>query len=196
MKERGRARAAAGRGQAVGHLPGLAQRGHELAIGQRVGRGEVDWAIDLFMIDQELDGAGEVDFVNPGDELAAVALACRRGRYGPDSSRMAKALPGVRAEDDGGAQGDLARAGRLGRAKNAASQSLATPDGEIPCLGRVPPVRDQLIAAELAGGFVHGAVERVAVDGRRGGVHPESGRIGERGDDAAEQGALCRMRES
>ena len=38
-----------GRGQAVGHVPGFAQRGHELAIGQWMGRTEIDGAVDFFI---------------------------------------------------------------------------------------------------------------------------------------------------
>jgi len=44
-------------GEAVGHAPGLAQTEHEVAVGERGGRGEVDGAVEVFALDEEIDGA-------------------------------------------------------------------------------------------------------------------------------------------
>ena len=41
--------------------------------------------------------------------------------------------------------------------------------------------------AQLARGLIHGAVERVAIDGRRGCVEPDPGRVGETGNHPVEQ---------
>src|SRR5271165_3042419 len=60
--------------KSVGHAGGIAQGGHELAIGKGIGRGEVDCSVDVVAVDEELDGAGEIERVDPGDELAAIAL--------------------------------------------------------------------------------------------------------------------------
>ena len=51
------------------------------------------------------------------------------------------------------------------------------------------------IAAELAGEFVHGAVEGVTVDGGGGCVEPDPGRVGEAGDDRLSRRVVW-MRES
>ena len=103
-----------GRRQAVGHVPGLAQRGHELAVRQRMGRGEIDGAVDLFMVDEEFEGAGEVGFVNPGNILAAVAL--RSAEAEADQTREhGEDAAGLGAENERGAKRDLARARRFDR---------------------------------------------------------------------------------
>ena len=60
--------------KSIGHVPCLAQAGHEFAVRKRVRRSNVDGAIDLFVLNQEIDGACEVGFVNPGDVLPSVSL--------------------------------------------------------------------------------------------------------------------------
>jgi len=48
--------------------------------------------------------------------------------------------------------------------------------------------------AEFARGFVHGAIKRVAIDGCRGSVEPDFGRIGEFAYDLAEQAGAANAR--
>src|SRR5437667_10298815 len=62
-----------GGGQAQPHPPRLAQRAHEVGVGQRRGRSEVDGAVDLVVLDQPIDGAHEVPVMDPRDVLPAVA---------------------------------------------------------------------------------------------------------------------------
>lgn len=61
-------------GDAIGHAPCLSERRHKLAIGERVGRGQVDGPIKVIPRNEEFDGASEVKGVNPRNKLAAVAL--------------------------------------------------------------------------------------------------------------------------
>jgi hypothetical protein len=60
---------AAGRPMLVS--PGAAQGLHEVAVGKWVWGSEIDDTDEIFLCDEDFDGADEVDFVNPGDELAA-----------------------------------------------------------------------------------------------------------------------------
>ncbi len=64
-----------GSGQADGDEPGGAESAQEVAIGEWVGRGEVDDAGELFVRDEEVDGVDEIGVVNPGDELGAWTLS-------------------------------------------------------------------------------------------------------------------------
>jgi len=70
------------RGEAEGGAPGLAEDAHEVAVGDWIGRGEDDGAVEIFAGDEEVDGVGEVEVVDPGDELIAAPLGFRRGRSG------------------------------------------------------------------------------------------------------------------
>ena len=125
-----------GGGDAVGHLPRIAQGLHELSIGQRVGSSEVDWAGDVFMLDEEVDGAGKVSLVNPGDELAAIALGSTEANA-DEVEQDGEGASGNRAEDNGAAQSDFARAWR-GDGEEECFPVLGDADGKIPGLGRVP----------------------------------------------------------
>ena len=62
-----------GGGQADVSSPGLAEGSHEVAVREWIWGGEVDDTAEIFLRDEEFDGADEVGFVNPGDELAAGA---------------------------------------------------------------------------------------------------------------------------
>jgi len=44
---------------------------HEVAVGKWVWGSEIDDTDEIFLCDEEFDGADEVGFMNPGDELAA-----------------------------------------------------------------------------------------------------------------------------
>ncbi len=54
-------------------------------------------------------------------------------------------------------------------------------DGEVPCIGCAG-----FVAAWFAGGLVHGAVERVTIDGGSACVEPDGRRVIELGDDLIE----------
>src|SRR5258708_18242803 len=80
-----------GCGQADAGAPGFADGAEEVAIGEWVGGGEIDYAGEVLGGDEELDGADEVGFVDPGDELiagavgSAEAVADERGEDVEDS---------------------------------------------------------------------------------------------------------------
>ena len=63
------------RGQAVGNSPCISQFAHEIPIGQRIGCGDVHRAFDVVAVNEKFYGASEVGFVNPRDELTAIALS-------------------------------------------------------------------------------------------------------------------------
>src|SRR5271165_809548 len=86
-------------GEAVGHAIGLAQRGHELAVGQRVRGGDVDRAVDAVAGDEEFDGAREVERMHPGDELASVALAASEAEA-HEVEQDGESAAGIGAHDD------------------------------------------------------------------------------------------------
>src|SRR5437868_5579001 len=90
---------------------------------------------------------------------------------------------GVGAEGHGATKGDLAGAGSRG-GEEGLFPSLGDLDGKGPGVGCAG-----FVAAELAGGFVHGAVEGVAIYGGGAGVEPDGRRVFERGDDLVEE--LC-----
>src|ERR1019366_5305912 len=88
-----------GRRQTVRHLPGLAKRDHKLAVGERIGRGEINGAVDLLMFNKEFERAGEVGLVNPGNILAAVPLP--PAEAGPHQTRQhGKDTARLRAENE------------------------------------------------------------------------------------------------
>ena len=47
---------------------------HEIAIRHWIGRSEIHHAVEFLTSDQQIDGADEVRFVNPGNELCTGAL--------------------------------------------------------------------------------------------------------------------------
>ncbi len=108
-------------------------------------------------------------------------------------SRIAKALPGYRAEGDGAAQGHFARARRIG-GEEGGFPILGHADREVPRIGCMSPRTDPLVPAEFARGFVHGAIKSVAIDGCGRRVEPDLGRIGEFADDLAEQAGAANAR--
>ena len=89
-----------------------------------MGRGDVDGAVEIFAGDEEFDGAGKVGFVNPGDELAAVALRAAEAQR-TRLERTAKALPGAGLKTWPQRMATL-RVRGVAVSKNADSQSLAT----------------------------------------------------------------------
>ena len=81
-------------GQAVGHVPRLrAARAMNSRLGSGIGRGDIDGTVQVVAVDQEFDGAGEVGFVNPGDELAAVALLAAQDPGAQDSKTSRRRCP-------------------------------------------------------------------------------------------------------
>src|SRR5206468_2072161 len=60
-------------GETDRHAPGLAQRAHEIGVRQGPRGGQVDGPGHLFLLDEPGDGADEIDVLNPGDILSAVA---------------------------------------------------------------------------------------------------------------------------
>ena len=64
----------AGAGRPLGMSQASRRSAMNSRLGSGIGRGEIDWAFEIFALDEEFDGAGEVGLVNPGNILAAVAL--------------------------------------------------------------------------------------------------------------------------
>ena len=71
--ERGRPQQPSRRGQADADSPGVAEGGHEFSVRERIGRGDVDGAPQLFAIDDPLHRAHEVAVVDPRDVLPSIA---------------------------------------------------------------------------------------------------------------------------
>ena len=69
------------------------QRAHELGVGQRIRRGEVDGALDVVLLDQPTDGADEIGVVNPRDVLAADRRPCPPRPRRTRRSRTSKTPP-------------------------------------------------------------------------------------------------------
>ena len=133
----------------------------------------------LVVGDEELDGADEVDLVDPGDELSAGAVGAAEA-VANEVEEDIEDSAAIGAEGHGTAQGDLAGVGS-GRGEEGGLPGFGDVDGEVPGVGRAG-----LVAAELAGGLVHGAVERVAIDGGGAGVEPDGGRVMQGGDGFVE----------
>ena len=167
-------------GQADAGAPGFADRAEEVAIGEWMWGGEVDDAGEVFGGDEEFDGADEVGFVDPGDKLIAVAIGAAEA-VADEREEDVEDSAGVWAEGHGAAQGDLAGA-RSGGGEEGLFPGFGDLDGEVPGIGCAG-----FVAAEFAGGFVHGAVEGVAIDGGGAGVEPNGGWVIERGDDLVEE---------
>src|SRR5258708_32051817 len=169
-----------GGGQADAGAPGFAYRAQKVAIGMRVGGGEVYDAGEVLGGDEEFDGANEIGFVDPGDELIAGAIGAAEA-VADEREEDIEDSAGVGAEGHGAAQGDLAGA-RSGGGEEGFFPGFGDLDGEVPGVGYAG-----FVATEFAGGFVHGAVEGVAIDGGGAGVEPDGGRVIEPGYDLVEE---------
>lgn len=173
-----------GGGKADGGAPGLAELAHEVAVGERVGRGKVDGPFKIFAGNQEFDGAGEVGVVDPGDELVARAGGASESEANEGEEDVEDAA-GVGAEGHGTAEGDAAGVGEL-VFEEGRLPVFGHFDGEVPGVGCAGFVAAEF-AAKFAGEVVLGTVQGVAVDGGGGGVHPDFGRMFEFLQDMAEQ---------
>ena len=137
------------------------------------------------MVHEELNRARKIVFVNPAHKLAAAALLSAKTeshQVTHDRERVARS----RAKDNGRAHGDLARS-RCGGAKELRFPILRHLDREIPRLRRAPLLRNHFVAAQLPRRFIHGAVQRMPVDGGRRCVEPYGGRRVEPGNYMIQQ---------
>src|ERR1700761_4010973 len=100
-------------GQADAGAPGFADGAEEVAIGEWVRRGEVDDAGEVLCGDEEFDGADEVGFVDPRDELIAGAVGAAEA-VADEGEEDVEDSAGVGAEGHGAAQGHFAGAGSGG----------------------------------------------------------------------------------
>lgn len=141
--------------------------------------GEIDDAGKVWRGEEEFDGTDEVRIVDPGDELIAGADGAAKA-VADETQEDVKDAAGIGAEGHGAAQGDLSSAGR-GRREEGFLPGFGDLDGEVPGIRRA-----RFVAAEFASGLVHGAVERVAIDGGGAGVEPDGGRAIEVCDDFVE----------
>src|ERR1019366_3217705 len=96
--------------------------------------------------------------------------------------------PSVGAESHRTAYRDLARKRRRSR-EESFFPSLRNVDGEVPGVGS-----PWLVAAQLAIALIHGTIQGVPVDGRRAGVHPETGSVVEGSDDLIQQARTLNSR--
>jgi hypothetical protein len=169
-----------GGGEADACAPGFANGTQEVAIGERMGRGEIDDAGKVLGGDEQFDRADEVDLVNPGDELIAGSIGPAEAVANEREEDVEDAA-GVGAEGHGAAQSDLSGARSCGREEGVFPR-FGDLNGEVPGVGRAG-----FVAAEFAGGLIHGAIEGVAIDGGGAGVEPDCGRVIELGDDLVKQ---------
>src|SRR2546426_11821959 len=176
-----------GGGQAQPHPPRLAQRAHEVGVGQGMRRGEVDGAVDLVVLDQPIDGAHEVPVMSPRDVLPAVAGLAPEAEAHEAQQQVEHAAP-VGAHHDGRAQRHLARAWRRRRVERALPRR-AYADAEAPRVGR-----SGLGAAEDARGLVVGRVVAVRVDGGGAHLQPDARRPRRARDGLAEDARAVHAR--
>src|SRR5438046_10662618 len=96
------------RGQSKGHSALSTDDSHHLALRNRVRRGHVDRPGEIVMLDQPFDGAAEIFFVNPRNELVPTG-----NRASQPPSREASERPVyttlARCEDHGSAKRTLPR---------------------------------------------------------------------------------------
>src|SRR5882757_7074240 len=95
--------------------------------------GEVDDAGEVRCGDEEFNGADEIDFVDPGDELIAGAVGAAEA-VADEGEEDVEDSVGVGAEGHGAAQGDLASAGS-GGGEEGFLPSFGDLDGEVPGVG-------------------------------------------------------------
>src|SRR4051794_3772485 len=112
-----------------------------------MGRGEIHDSGKVLRGDQELDGADEIGFVDPRDELISAAVGSSEAVTDKREEDVEDSA-GVGAEGHGAAEGELACAG-----------SRSGEEGLFPCFGdldgKVPGVgRAGFVAAEFAPDFV------------------------------------------
>ena len=143
-------------------------------------RGQIDGAGKVRCGNEEFDGADEICFVNPRDELSAGTVGAAEA-VADEVEEDVEDSAGVGAKGHRAAQGDPAGA-RNGGGEEGLFPGFGDLDGEVPGVGCAG-----FVAAELAGGLVHGAIEGVAVDGGGAGVEPDGGRVIEGGDDLVEK---------
>ena len=112
--------------------PSAAQRTHEIALRDRVGCCEVDWALHVLPRDEERDGTREVMFVNPRHELLATGDRSAEAHARQTKQHIEDATA-IRAHHHRGAQCDLARVrrGSVPPSGSAASSEPCTPSREL-----------------------------------------------------------------
>ena len=166
-------------GKAHASAPGVAEGAQEVAIGKRMRGRKIDDAGKILRGDKEFDGADEVHFMDPGDELIAGEIGAAEAVTDEVEEDVEDSIR-VWTEGHGAAQGELAGA-RGWSGEEGLLPCFGDGDGEVPGVGRAG-----LVAAEFASGFVHWAVEGVAIDSGSAGVEPDGGRMVEGGDDLVE----------
>lgn len=57
--------------EAKGHMASEADGAHEVGLGERVGGGDIDWAVEVGVGDDPVECAVEIDGVDPGHVLLA-----------------------------------------------------------------------------------------------------------------------------
>src|SRR5947209_7691571 len=159
---------------------GSAQGGHEIAIGQRSGRGDVDGAGQVGAGDEEFDRLDEVCVVDPRHELATGTGRAAQTHPNQVEKDLESSAP-VGAHDDRAAQSDLARVRRYG------FEEGLLPGGRDVVAETPRRRQSRLTASDLTVDLTHRPIQRVAVDGRGAGVHPEPRRLGRLRDRVADQ---------
>ena len=160
-----------GRGQAHPNACGVPQGAHEGGIGERIGCGEVDWAGQAAVAQQEADGAHEVAFVYPRNVLPPVPVPAAQPAPGQAQQRVEHA-PTVNAHYHRRAQDRLAGVGRRGLFLRR-----FPPMGDIEA--EAPGIRQVwLRAPQDARNVIVGGVIAVRVGRRRAGLEPNARRAG------------------
>src|SRR5579875_3837098 len=170
-----------GRGDGeIAGAPGRAKAAHEAPIGEGAGRGYIHRTGEFFVLDQELDGAREVDVVDPGDVLPAGSHPAAE-TPADQTQKGIEGSAGIGTHDHASAHGDAAGL-REFRSEQRGSPGLGDFDAETPAAGRIG-----LVATDLAGDIVHRAIEAVPVDSCRTRVEPEPWRFGGTGNRLSDE---------
>lgn len=167
-----------GGGESDRNAEGLLEEMHHVGVAERAGGSEIEDAAEIGALEEEEDSAAEILFMDPGNPLgagshsAAEAKAREAGEDGEDGMRAA-------AEDDGGAEGDFARARGRGRGEDRVFPGLGDVDGEgVVGFGRGTDVTVEFVVRAIGG---------VLVDGGGAGVEPDLGRGFALGDYFSEE---------
>src|SRR5437773_7578263 len=164
------------RGQSKGHAALSTADPRHLALRNRVRRGHIDRHGEIVALNQPFDGAAEIFFVNPRNELVP---AGNRASQPPsrEASESSVYTPLARCEDHSSAQRNLPR-GRRPRFIEGLLPSARDLDGKA--------ILGLWSRANFPGRLIHEPVKRVFVDGCCTGVQPHRWWVPRTGDGFAQ----------
>ena len=160
--------------------PGSAKSAHKFEISQWIGRADIHWTGQSLISDQEVDGADEVGFVDPGNVLSPGSL--RSAKSAANQVRENFKTPPLSAIKVMELRMAILRVSRVCPAKKAALPILRDPDRKIPCIRSA-----WFVATEFPGHLVHRPIKCVAIDSGGARVKPQSRRVLQRCNNIVEQ---------